>query len=88
MMKQQTEAVELHVIARAPFHIYYEGPATSVSGTNAVGQFDVLPDHADFFSMMSPGEVIVETDKEPVTFTISNGIITVQNNEVILFVNM
>jgi len=87
-MRQHNDISELHVIARAPFHVYYEGPATSVSGVNNVGQFDVLPDHADFFSMMSPGEVIVETGKEPVTFTISNGIITVQNNEVMLFVNM
>lgn len=78
----------LNVIARAPFHIYYEGPASSVSGTNKVGQFDVLPGHADFFSVMSPGEVVIETDKEPVAFTISNGIIAVRDNEVMLFVNM
>ena len=78
----------LQVIARAPFHIYYEGPATSVSAMNRVGQFDVLPGHADFFSMLSPGEVIIETGKEPVSFYINAGIATVRDNMVMLFVNM
>lgn len=78
----------LNVIARAPFNVYYEGPAQSVTSTNKVGQFDILPGHADFFSMLTPGEVIIETDKDPVSFPISSGIITVRDNEVLLFVNM
>ena len=79
---------ELSVIARAPFHVYYEGPADSVSAANRVGKFDILPDHADFFSVLTPCEVYIETDKDPVLFDINNGIITVRDNEVLLFVNM
>jgi len=78
----------LQVIARAPFHIYYEGPARLVSAANRVGKFDILPGHADFFSIMTPGEVTVETDTDTVSFTISNGIVTVRDDEVMLFVNM
>jgi F0F1-type ATP synthase epsilon subunit len=80
--------VELAVTARAPFHIFYEGAARSVTATNKVGLFDVLPGHADFFSVLNPGEVIIETASEPVSFNITNGIITVRDNEVMLFVNM
>ena len=87
-MKQQTTNRNLKVIARAPFHVYYEGQATVVSGANKVGKFDVLPGHADFFSVMNPGEVIIETQKGPVSFNIANGIISVRNDEVMLFVNM
>lgn len=79
---------ELSVIARAPFHIYFEGPATAVTATNKVGRFDILPGHADFFSVLLPGEVIVETTTEPVSFNVSNGIVTVRDNQVMLFVNM
>jgi F0F1-type ATP synthase epsilon subunit len=79
---------QLDVKARAPFHVYYEGAAKSVSASNSVGKFDILPGHADFFSVMTPGEVIVETDKDPVVFNISNGIITVKGDEVLLFVNI
>ncbi|HET9174059.1 MAG TPA: hypothetical protein VFN56_02120 [Candidatus Saccharimonadales bacterium] len=81
-------SADLNVIARAPFEVYYEGPAKVVSAANRVGQFDVLPGHADFFSVLSPGEVIIDTDKDPVSFEISDGIIAVRDNEVMLFVNM
>lgn len=80
---------QLSVIARAPFNIYYEGPAEAVSAVNKVGQFDVLPGHADFFSVLSPGDIFIKTKAEqPVTFYANNGIITVRDNEVMLFVNM
>lgn len=86
-MKQQ-ENQTLSVIARAPFHVYFEGEAQAVTATNKVGEFDILPGHADFFSMLKPGEVIIETASDPVSFTISNGIITVRDNDVMLFVNI
>jgi F0F1-type ATP synthase epsilon subunit len=79
---------DLSVIARAPFQVYYEGPATAVTAINQVGEFDILPGHADFFSMLVGCEVIIETNTEPVKFTISHGIITVRDNEVMLFVNV
>lgn len=78
----------LTVIARAPFTVYYEGEAHAVSAKNRVGPFDILPGHADFFSMLIPCDVIIETDKDPVTFPIQNGIITVRDNGVMLFVDI
>lgn len=78
----------LKVIARSPFHVFYEGPATMVSAANVVGPFDILPGHTDFFSVLKPGEVTIDTDKEEVFFAINNGILSVQANEVMLFVNI
>lgn len=87
-MKQST-AEPLTVIARAPFNVYYEGEAQAVTAVNKVGQFDILPGHADFFSVLIPCDIIIETNaSEPITFNINNGIITVRDNEVMLFVNM
>jgi hypothetical protein len=42
-MKQSTTVTQLSVTARAPFHIYYEGPAQIVSAKNRVGPFDISP---------------------------------------------
>ncbi len=81
---------QLDVIARAPFNVYYEGPAESVSAVNRVGVFDILPGHADFFSLLQAGEVVIkkpDTD-ELQSFDIHNGIITVRDNVVMVFVNM
>lgn len=88
-MSRSLEAEELQVIARSPFKLYYEGPAFSVSATNRIGPFDILPGHADFFSMLQPCEIIIETDsEEPIIFDITNGIVTARDNEVMVFVNM
>lgn len=88
-MNQPTNSA-LKIIARAPFHVYYEGEAVSLSASNSVGPFDVLPGHADFFSILAPCEVSIDNgkDKEPVQFEIRNGILTVRDNEVMLFANI
>jgi F-type H+-transporting ATPase subunit epsilon len=88
MKHPSTSSLQLTVTARGPFEVYYEGAASAVTALNKVGQFDILPGHADFFSMLTPGEVTIETEAEPVAFMITNGIITVRDNEVLLFVNM
>jgi F0F1-type ATP synthase epsilon subunit len=89
-MKKPTESTILMVIARSPFQVYYEGKAKVVSARNSIGQFDVLPGHADFFSLLSPGEIYIEAEdgQEPIRFTASNGIVAVRADEVKLFVNM
>ena len=83
-----SQPTALKVRARAPFHIYYEGQALAVSGANQVGKFDVLPGHADFFSVMIPCEVTIDTTKETLRFKIVSGIIGVHDDEVMLFVNL
>ncbi|NCQ54291.1 hypothetical protein COV88_00145 [Candidatus Saccharibacteria bacterium CG11_big_fil_rev_8_21_14_0_20_41_19] len=87
-MRQPDSTSRLNVIARAPFNVYYEGPAEAVTAVNKVGKFDVLPGHADFFSILNPGEIIIETATNPVSFNVTNGIITVRDDEVYLFVNI
>lgn len=83
-----TSTSSLQVIARAPFKVYYEGLAESVSATNNVGSFDILPGHADFFSIINEGEVKIGTEKEVITINISNGIVSVKDNSVMLFLNI
>ena len=86
-MSDQSEP-QLQIIARAPFRVYYEGPAYLLSATNKVGKFDVLPGHADFFSVLVPGDIVIETEAGTVQFPITNGIVAVRNDEAMLFVNM
>lgn len=78
----------LNITARAPFHIYYEGPALAISAKNKVGTFDILPGHADMFSVLEACDVAIETENEPIVFAIQSGIITVRDNAVMLFVDV
>lgn len=88
-MKRPDAGISLHVIARSPFELYFEGDAVALSATNRVGDFDILPGHADFFSMLEPGQIEIRRgDKDPITIDANSGILTVRNNEVLLFVNM
>jgi F0F1-type ATP synthase epsilon subunit len=87
-MKHRGQSTELKVIARGPFKVYYEGSAKVVSADNRVGPFDILPGHADFFSLLTPCDVTIDTNKDPVNFQANNGIITVRADEVMLFINI
>ena len=84
-----SDAPVLKVQARAPFQLYFEGDALVVTATNTVGKFDILPGHANFFSVINPNsEVIIGTEKEDTKINVSNGIITVKDNEVMLFLDI
>jgi len=80
---------KLNVIARSPFELYFEGDASAISASNRIGDFDILPGHADFFSMLSPGEVTIQKlEGDPVKIEAKSGIVTVRDNQVYLFLNM
>jgi F-type H+-transporting ATPase subunit epsilon len=83
-----SESPNLHVTARAPFQVYYDGEALSITAQNKVGTFDILPGHADMFSVLVSCEVVIETDNDPVAFDINSGIITIRDDEVLLFINV
>lgn len=76
----------LHVKVLAPTQTFYEGPAVSVSAANQVGDFDVLVNHANFFSLLIDGNVVIDTGAQKFTYAILHGIIKVANNKVTLFV--
>ncbi|MGH7196847.1 MAG: F0F1 ATP synthase subunit epsilon [Candidatus Saccharimonadales bacterium] len=77
---------KLQVKILSPSQTYYEGPAHSVSAVNKVGPFDVLANHANFFSLLSKGDIVVSTPGQELRFPIEDGIVKVTNNAVTLFV--
>jgi len=72
----------------SPFEVYYEGPVSSLTATSAKGVFDVLFDHANFISLLSPGPVVLHTPYGERAIKINRGILKVHNNYVVLFANV
>lgn len=72
----------------SPTQTLYDGPALSVSAKNRVGPFDILANHANFFSLLTEGDIIVNTGFQSFTFPIQHGIVKVKNNEVTLFIDI
>ena len=78
----------LNVKVFSPYQTYYAGDAVSVSGLNQTGPFDVLFAHANFFSLLAAGDVVVRTGFAQLNFPVSRGIIKVSSNKVTVFVDL
>ncbi len=53
-MTDETGKPTMKVKVYAPFKVYFEGDAYSVSAVNATGPFDILPRHHNFLCMLVP----------------------------------
>src|SRR4249920_1258266 len=61
----KSQATSMRVKIYAPFKVYYDDEANSVTANNRVGQFDVLAQHHNFISLLEPGDVTVRKNGQP-----------------------
>lgn len=86
-MKLRTKDT-LRVSIIAPFETFYDGKAFSVSATNKIGPFDILPGHISFMSLLTKGEVKLNTPVGEKSFRLGRGILKVHDNVVVIFANV
>ena len=72
----------------APFKIYFEGDAYSVSAVNGVGPFDILPRHHNFLCMLVPCNLTIQTLEGQKVVKISRALMHVKANRVVVFVDV
>ncbi len=72
----------------SPFQVYFDNPAYSVTAVNGTGEFDILPGHKNFLSLLLPGEVIVRTKRDEEKLKIDRGIMHVHDDEVTVFLDV
>ncbi len=83
------EAGGMHVKVYSPFHVYFDGEAVSISAENDTGTFDILGRHKNFLTLLRPGDVTVRTGRgDDEKIPISNGIMHVKADEVIVFLDV
>lgn len=72
----------LNVQIIAPKEDVFEGTALSVSSVNSAGKFDILPQHANFITLIQQAEISIKTTEgKVVNFNFPMAIIhTTQNN--------
>ncbi len=70
------------------FHVYFEGGAESVTAQNDTGPFDILPGHANFFTLLTEGKVVIMSGGEPFEYEVTRGVIQVYDNDVKVFVDI
>ena len=79
-----TMAVKIY----APFKVYFEGDAYSLSAVNDVGPFDILPRHHNFLCMLIPCTVRVESSTGVKNIKISRALMQVKADRVVVFVDV
>ena len=72
----------------APFKVYFEGEAYSVSALNATGPFDVLPKHHNFLCMLLPCDLKIQTAEGEKLVKVSRALMHVKANSVVVFMDV
>jgi F0F1-type ATP synthase epsilon subunit len=72
----------------APFQIYFEGDAYSVSAVNATGPFDILPRHHNFLCMLVPCALKIDAPSGVKTVKVSRALMHVEANRVVVFMDV
>lgn len=73
----------------APFQVYFEGDAYSVSAVNDVGPFDILPHHHNFLCMLVPCSLVIQpVEGERKTIKIHRALMHVKADRVVVFVDV
>lgn len=79
----------LQVRIVSPKQVIFSGEATSVSSTNSVGNFDILPKHANFLTLVEKVPLIIrKPDKEKLTFNFPLAIIFASQNRVNIYIDI
>lgn len=84
-----SSAPSTHVKIYAPFKIYFDGQAMSVSAVNETGPFDILPHHHSFITLLSACDLVVRPMQgNTQTIRISGGIMHVKQDNVVVFLDV
>jgi F0F1-type ATP synthase epsilon subunit len=85
---EDVPAGQMYVKVYAPFRVYFDGLAQSVSAINDTGPFDVLRQHHNFMTLLNPCDLVVRTDRGEEKITIQRGIMHVKADRVIVFLDV
>jgi F0F1-type ATP synthase epsilon subunit len=84
----RVEGKTMHVKVYAPFKVYFDGEATSISALNDTGNFDILPKHHNFMTLLNTGEIIVRTEGNEEKIKVIRGIMHVKADDVVVFMDV
>lgn len=85
----EEHAETMHAKVYAPFKVYFDGQAASVSASNELGAFDVLPKHRNFITLLRSGDITVRVPGKPeFKMPIAKGVMHVKSDEVRVFLDV
>jgi F0F1-type ATP synthase epsilon subunit len=77
---------QLTIKVQTPRDVLYEGPALAISSKNSQGPFDILPQHANFISLIDKQPItLIKLDRTKQVFNFTQAIIYSTKNKVTIF---
>lgn len=79
----------LNVKILTPKQTLFDGEALSVSSKNSNGKFDILPEHANFLTLIENQPLtVIKQNKEKITLNLVAGVIYVESNQVHIYTDI
>ena len=88
VVQKPTGKPTMAVKVYAPFKVYFEGEAYSVSAVNDIGPFDILPRHHNFLCMLAPCMLTIQTSEGQQSVKIHRALMHVKADRVVVFVDV
>lgn len=78
----------LNVEVRSRQGVVFSGDLAAITSYNLVGQFDILPEHTNYVSMIKKKLILRRVDGRVEEMNVDSGIIMVESNKVKVFVGV
>ena len=80
----------LHIVIKSPTEIVWEGEASSLSSENSEGPFDILPEHANFVTLIKNKPISIEQypSKKTIEFIFTYAVIFTQNDQISIYTHL
>lgn len=78
----------LEVLVRKRDKLVYKGQALAVSSVNPKGPFDILPEHANFITVIKDFLIIRKPDKTQEKFELKNGVLYSADNTITVYLDI
>lgn len=72
----------------SPYQTYFDNDGYSISGTNETGDFDILPHHHNFLTLLTAGKLYIRGLENDKTIKINRGLMHVKKDNVIVFLDV
>jgi F0F1-type ATP synthase epsilon subunit len=83
----RTETIHFRIVS--PRKVLFENDAKSVSSKNSLGNFDILPGHANFMTIIENSPLTIKLDKnQTIEFDLSFGVIYSVNGVVNIYTDL
>ena len=79
---------KIQVTVLTPQRLLYKGPAVAITSVNDQGEFDVLPQHSNFITLIKDRLVIHFDEKKSQSFVMDKGVVRCRENEVKVFLGL